>query len=85
MHSMSEHNQGESGSGGSESQNDNQEGKNHGSTSKDKNKEKKGDVKNHQQHIRSNKRNWQGAKTNIGVVLGLKTERLTYKHIFEVF
>jgi hypothetical protein len=82
---MSDQTPSETGSGGAENQNKNQESQYQGSNGKDKNKEKKNDSKSHQQHIGSNERNWQGAKTDIGVVLGLRTERLTYRRTFEVF
>jgi hypothetical protein len=48
-------------------------------------KERKSDGKQQNNNFGSNDRNWQGAKKDIGVVLGLRTERLTYKQTFEVF
>jgi hypothetical protein len=50
-----------------------------------RNKECKNEGKQQNNNIGSNDRNWQGAKKDIGVVLGLRTERLAYKQTFEVF
>ena len=82
---MSERNQVNTDSGATANNSDNRESQQQGSRNTDENRDRRNHGANQHQHMGLNERNWQGAKTEIGVVLGLKTERLTYKRTFEVF
>ena len=50
-----------------------------------RNRDIRNDNRYQNQNVGLNDKNWQGSKTDIGVVLGLKTEKLVYKRTFEVF
>jgi hypothetical protein len=64
--------------------NENNQGQQSGQSER-RNRDHRSDNRHHNQNVGSNDKNWQGSKTDIGVVLGLKTEKLVYKRTFEVF
>jgi hypothetical protein len=85
---MSEERQNEEteGSNGSDNIDNTQTQQSNGTGSADRrSRERRADNRYQNNTVGSNDRNWQGAKPAIGVVLGLKTERLTHKKTFEVF
>jgi hypothetical protein len=85
---MSEETQNETNDGSNTNEvNDNNESQQSTSTgsSERRSKDRRNDNRYQNNNVGSNDRNWQGSKPDIGVVLGLKTERLVHKKTFEVF